>query len=138
MKLLKIFVVILVYCFTIASLNIFTQEEVWVGIKDGMSMVPVALPDFHFTKKSVPDNEIKKELYNTLWSDLSFSRVFKLVPREHYGYIKKFNPSNSSLKMIVSHNGQPPDTRGLTTLRDRCIPIYLLGFIRDSLLTVSA
>ncbi len=76
------------------SLPIYPQQEIWVGVKEGMPMIPVALPEFHFIEKSVIDDEIRKELYNTLWQDLHFSRVFKLIPREHYGYIKAFNPSN--------------------------------------------
>lgn len=81
-----------------SSFKLFCQQEVWVGIKDGMAMVPIALPDFHFTKKSVQDSELRQEIYNILWQDLDFSRVFKLIPREHYGYIKKFNPSNIIFK----------------------------------------
>jgi len=102
MKSSRILGLLLLLFFAIAPLNVFCQQEVWVGVRDGMSMVPVALPDFHFTEKSVLDSEIKQELYNTLWEDLNFSRVFKLIPREHYGYIKKFNPANIVFKNWAS------------------------------------
>jgi TolB protein len=68
------------------------QQEVWIGIREGVPMIPVAMPDFQFGKNSLADTGVKKELYETLWQDLSFSRVFKLVPREHYGYIGQFDP----------------------------------------------
>lgn len=71
-----------------------SQQEIWVGIREGMPMIPVALPEFHFTGKSVTNNEIRAELYQTLWNDLGFSRVFKMIPREHYGYIGAFDPGN--------------------------------------------
>ena len=68
------------------------QQEVWIGIREGVPMIPVALPDFQFGKNSMVDTATKNELYETLWQDLSFSRVFKMVPREQYGYIGRFDP----------------------------------------------
>ena len=82
----------------LSTLTVYSQQEVWVGIKEGMPIIPVALPAFHFTAKSVIDEGIIRELYETLWHDLQFSRVFKLVPREHYGYIKKLDPSRIIFK----------------------------------------
>ncbi|MCK5056764.1 MAG: Tol-Pal system beta propeller repeat protein TolB [Candidatus Aminicenantes bacterium] len=70
------------------------QQEVRIRIREGMPMIPVALPEFHFIENSIRDNELKNELYDVLWKDLRYSRVFKLVPKEHYKYIQKFNPDN--------------------------------------------
>ncbi len=87
MKLLKIGCIL----FLMTAVYVLPQQEVWIGIKEGMPMVPVALPQIQFSADSVMDNETRDEVYETLWSDLEFSRVFKLVPREHYGYIGKFD-----------------------------------------------
>ena len=76
------------------SVQLFSQQEVRIRIREGMPMIPVALPDFHFTSQSVKDNEIKNEIHQVIWNDLTYSRVFKLVPKEHYSYIKKHDPSN--------------------------------------------
>ncbi len=78
--------------------HLTSQQEVWIGIKEGMPMIPLALPDLNFTSSSVVDEEVKKELYETLWSDLEFSRVFNLIPREHYSYIKEFDPNHILFK----------------------------------------
>lgn len=88
MKILKIGCIVLL----LGIAHLFPQQEVWIGIKEGMPMVPVALPEIHFTANSIEDNETKNEIYETLWSDLEYSRVFKLVPREHYAYIREYNP----------------------------------------------
>jgi len=71
-----------------------SQQEVRIRIREGMPMVPVAMPEFLFTPNSVTDETIKNEMYTVLWDDLSYSRIFKLVPREHYSYIRKIDPSH--------------------------------------------
>jgi TolB protein len=76
------------------STFLLSQQEVRIRIMDGMPMIPVALPVFPFAPNSVLDNELKDEIYEVMWNDLEYSRVFKLAPREHYGYIQKFNPDN--------------------------------------------
>lgn len=75
------------------GLPLFSQQEVRIRIREGMPMVPVAVPEFHFTSLSVQDQEIKNELHTVLWDDLTYSRVFKLVPKEYYTYIRKQDPS---------------------------------------------
>jgi TolB protein len=76
------------------SVHLFSQQEVRIRIREGMAMIPVALPEFPFTPQSVKDNEMKNEIHQVIWNDLTYSRVFKLVPKEHYSYIKKHDPSN--------------------------------------------
>jgi TolB protein len=67
------------------------QEEITIRIREGMPMVPVALPAFQLDAAAQKD-EAAGVLYETLWKDLEFSRIFKMVPREHYAYIPAFNP----------------------------------------------
>ena len=82
----------------ILASSLFSQREIRLGIKEGMPIIPVALPDIHFEDKSIEDTSVKNEIYETMWNDLSYSRVFKLIPREHYTYIKKFDPANIIFK----------------------------------------
>ena len=81
-----------------SGMQLFGQEEITIRIKEGMPMIPVALPDFQFTETSLPDSETRSVIYETLWKDLEFSRVFKLVPREHYSYISRFNANAINFK----------------------------------------
>lgn len=69
------------------------QQEVRIRITEGMPMIPVALPEFYYTPQSVPNETLKNELYNVLWDDLTYSRVFKPVPKEYYSYIPQHDPS---------------------------------------------
>ncbi len=71
----------------------YGQEEVTIRIKEGMPMIPVAMPEFQPGDASAAKNEIHNSIYETLWKDLEFSRIFKMVPREHYSYISRFNPN---------------------------------------------
>jgi TolB protein len=74
------------------------QEEITIRIKEGMPMIPVALPDLQLAGKSPADTEVRNAVYETLWNDLEFSRVFKMVPREHYAYIARFNANAINFK----------------------------------------
>jgi len=67
----------------------FGQSEVKIRISEGMPLIPIALPEFSFTSASSQDAALKAELYETLWNDLEFSRVFRVVPRTQYSYIPR-------------------------------------------------
>ena len=93
-KRMIIICLIAVMCMMAAvRLPIHAQQEVRIKITEGMPMIPVALPEFYFTPQSVVDEAIKTEMYNTLWDDLAYSRVFKTVPKEYYSFIPKHDPS---------------------------------------------
>lgn len=87
-RLLFVSVIIIIISWTIPA-----QQEIKIKIDKGIAMIPVAVPDFVYTKDSKIDEKIRLEMYDTLWSDLKYSRVFKLVPREYFSYIKKFDPN---------------------------------------------
>jgi TolB protein len=74
------------------------QEEVTIRIKEGMPMIPVALPALQLNDLAAQKGEIATTVYETLWNDLEFSRIFKMVPREHYSYIPRFNPNAINFK----------------------------------------
>lgn len=79
---------------TVAALGLplAGQEEITIRIREGMPMIPVALPPFQLDA-AAQGSEAAAALYETLWNDLEFSRVFKMVPREHYAYIPALNPA---------------------------------------------
>jgi len=89
-----------IFAFILASLpfKAFSQQEVRIRITEGMPMIPVALPDFQSNEKSAADEKTKTDIYQVLWNDLKYSRVFKLVPKEYYTYIQKFDPKNIRFK----------------------------------------
>ncbi|MCP5103625.1 MAG: Tol-Pal system beta propeller repeat protein TolB [bacterium] len=90
------FVVVVAVCTVYVPLFSGPQQEVRISIREGMPMIPVALPDFHFASQSgqsAGDQNVKNELNTVLWNDLSYSRVFKPVPKEHYAYIPRFDPN---------------------------------------------
>jgi TolB protein len=67
------------------------QEEVTIRIKEGMPMIPVAMPGFQLNDAATQKDDTASKVYETLWKDLEFSRIFKMVPREHYSYIPRLN-----------------------------------------------
>lgn len=73
------------------ALALPAQEEITIRIREGMPMIPVALPAFQLDAAARGSAEAAA-VYETLWQDLEFSRIFKMVPREHYAYIPAFRP----------------------------------------------
>ncbi len=82
----------------VLSSNSFSQEEIKVRITEGIPMIPVALPQFDYTEASQVDGNVLKDLYETIWDDLEYSRVFKLVPRQYFTYIGKLDQENIVFK----------------------------------------
>jgi len=78
-----------------ANGHLYGQQEVRLSISEGMPMVPVALPEFFGDENA---DDVKNELYQVLWNDLHYSRVFKLVPKSYYSYIKDYDPANIRFK----------------------------------------
>jgi len=89
-----------VLCLSICLLSwhLPCQEEITIRIKEGMPMIPVAMPEFELSEAAAQKSEIKSTIYETMWKDLEFSRIFKMVPREHYSYIPRFNPRAVNFK----------------------------------------
>ncbi len=84
--------------FLFLSFFISAQEEVRITIKDGLQMIPVAMPDSYGIDGTLPQDPVVKEIWDTIWEDLSFSRVFTMIPKERYAYIPKVDPSNINFK----------------------------------------
>lgn len=94
MRKIAVIAIILSLFITLAA-----QEEVHITIKEGIAKIPVALPEFHVKNELTPEAaKLVKELYDTMWSDLQYSRVFSLVAKDYYKFIKKMDPSNINFK----------------------------------------
>jgi TolB protein len=95
---MKIRQTVLWTCACLLGLHLCAQEEVTIRITEGMPMIPVAMPAFQFSESSPQKSDVLSTVYETLWNDLEFSRIFKMVPREHYSYIPRFNPNAINFK----------------------------------------
>lgn len=89
------FIVLLI---VVLSSNFYSQEEIKVRITEGIPMIPVALPKFEYSEKSKADDDVLNEIYETVWNDLEYSQVFKLVPRQYFTYIGKLDQNNIVFK----------------------------------------
>ncbi len=98
MKKIRILFTISLFLAVSISQILYSQEEIKIKITEGVPMITVALPEFFYSGDSKIDEKIKKELYETLWKDLKYSRVFKLIPREHYSYLPKQEESKIVFK----------------------------------------
>jgi TolB protein len=79
-------------------LGLGAQEAVRIRISEGIPLIPVALPNFLQKDLSPEQKPLADEVYDTLWQDLTYSRVFKLIPREQYGYVASIDPAQIRFK----------------------------------------
>jgi TolB protein len=81
---------ILVGLFLVAASasTLFPQQDVVLKITEGVPAISFALPDFAVRSETPAVKEAAAELYQVLAADLQFSRVFQLLPKRYYGYIK--------------------------------------------------
>ena len=76
----------------------FAQQEVVLTIREGMPMIPLALPDFFVRSASPQAKAAADEIRKVLEGDLRFSRIFQLLPSTHYGYIRPLSPDKIFFK----------------------------------------
>ncbi len=74
------------------------QEAVRIRISEGIPMIPVALPAFVARDLAPEHKAVVDELSQTLWQDIAYSRVFKLVPKEQYAYIDSIDTAQIRFK----------------------------------------
>jgi len=77
---------------------LFGQQEVVLTIREGMPLIPFALPEFAVRATAADAKAAAAEIQQVLGADLKFSRVFQLLPKEHYGYIRPLNPEKIFFK----------------------------------------
>ncbi len=70
------------------------QQEVVMTIKEGMPVIPVAVPEFIVHGDSESVRNAAHTLREVISADLKYSRVFNLLPNSYYEYIPGIDPSN--------------------------------------------
>ncbi len=74
------------------------QQEVVLTIREGTPMIPLALPDFLVRSNSPEARAAAEEIRKVLEDDLRYSRVFQILPKAHYGYIRPLSPDKVFFK----------------------------------------
>ena len=83
----------------LAALFLHPQQEVVMSLKDGMPAIPLAIPEF-IIQSSAPDaKSIARQLHQIISEDLKYSRVFRLLPKTHYSWIRPLDPKKYSLRI---------------------------------------
>lgn len=77
---------------------LYPQQEVVLSIKEGMPAIPIAIPPFIVQDDSPQISEASQELYQTLSDDIKYSRVFQILPKSYYDYIRPLNPDKIFFK----------------------------------------
>ncbi len=94
------------------------QQEVVISIKEGMPAIPLALPDFIVRSSSPETKAIAGELHQIISDDLKYSRVFQLLPKSYYSYIRPLNPEEiffkdwESIQANILFMGEVPESKG--------------------------
>lgn len=77
---------------------LFSQQEVYITLKEGVPAISLALPNLIARSPSVKARDAAAELYQVLSADLIYSRIFSLLPRKYYDYIRPLDPNNIFFK----------------------------------------
>lgn len=88
------------FCLSLFFLTalLYPQQEVVISIKDGMPAIPLALPEFITLSASPEIEAVASELHQVITDDLNYSRVFQLLPKSYYSYIRPLNPEKIIFK----------------------------------------
>jgi TolB protein len=79
-------------------LFLYPQQEVVLTIKEGMPIIPLAIPDFILTDSSPITSNAAKILHEVISADMRYSRVFNSLPKSYYTYIRPLNPNRIFFK----------------------------------------
>ena len=99
-------------------LMLHPQQEVVISIKEGMPAIPLALPDFIVRSSLVETKAIAQALHQIISEDLKYSRVFQLLPKSYYSYIRPLNPEEiffkdwESIQANLLFVGEVPESEG--------------------------
>jgi TolB protein len=77
---------------------LFSQQEVYLTLKEGVPAIPIALPDFYIHSATPKAKLAAEEIHQVILDDLSYSRIFQLLPKKYYEYIRPLDPKNISYK----------------------------------------
>lgn len=85
-------------CLLLVFMLLYPQQEVVLSIKEGMPVIPIAIPKFISTGSTAESSASAAELYQILTSDIKYSRVFQPLPQTYYDYIRPLNPNKIFFK----------------------------------------
>ncbi len=82
----------------LAASGALAQQEVVLKISEGMPMIPLALPEFIVRGGTPTAQAAAQEIRQVLTGDVNYTRIFRLLPKEHYGYIRPLDPDKIFFK----------------------------------------
>jgi TolB protein len=94
---LKLIVIPLTLCILLSML-LLPQEEVVMSIREGVPIIPIALPSFIVKGSSPQAGTAAETIHQVISSNLKYSRVFNPLPKSYYSYIRPLNPDNIYFK----------------------------------------
>ena len=75
------------------------QQEVYITLKEGVPAISLALPNFLSRRaRSAGAQEAAARAPSDVSDDLNFSRIFSLLPKKYYDYIRPLDPNNIFFK----------------------------------------
>ncbi len=84
---------------------LFSQQDIYITLKEGVPAISLALPNFIPRSPSAQAREAAAEIHQILSADLSYSRIFSLLPKKYYDYIRPLDPDNIFFKDWESIQG---------------------------------
>jgi len=77
---------------------LFPQQEIYLTLKEGVPAISMALPDFIAHSPSPGAKEAAEIIHQVISDDLTYSRIFELLPKKYYDYIRPLDPKNIKFK----------------------------------------
>lgn len=99
-------ILILTALFFISGILLLSQDRVTLVIGEGMTAYPLAIPKFIIHDSSAEVRAAAEELYQTIYADLKYSRIFSPLPETHYSYIRPLDPEEIFFKEWESIQAQ--------------------------------
>jgi len=90
-------IILIVLCLILVS-PLFPQQEVYITLKEGVPAISLALPSFLARNPAGGAKEAAAELHQFVSDDLTYSRIFSLLPKKYYDYIRPLDPNNIFFK----------------------------------------
>jgi TolB protein len=97
---------------------LYSQQDVYITLKDGVPAISLALPNLITRSPSAKAREATAEIQQVLSADLTYSRIFSLLPRKYYDYIRPLDPDNiffkdwESIQANILFVGEVSDSEG--------------------------
>jgi len=76
----------------------FSQQDVVMTITNGMPAISFALPKFIVSSSSAQVQAASDEVYQVLSDDIKYTRIFQLLPKSFYNFIRALDPKNIFFK----------------------------------------